>query len=88
MKWTESNFCCEFGGKEGSFVVKLDQTENRASRLFSQKEAIFKQGNRFLREACLGKSLFLTERQGFLIEGNFQGIPDRKKIFHRIKGDF
>ena len=45
MKWTESNFCCEFGGKEGSFVVKLDQTENGASRLFSQKEAIFKQGN-------------------------------------------
>ena len=46
VKWTESNFCCKFGGKEGSFVVKLDQIENGASRLFSQKEAIFKQGDR------------------------------------------
>lgn len=89
MKWTESNFCCEFGGKEGSFVVKLDQTENRASRSILTERSNFQTGKqRFLREACLGKSLFLTERQGFLIEGNFRGIPDRKKIFHRIKGDF
>ena len=38
MKWTESNFCCEFGGKEGSFVVKLDQTENGASSYSHRKK--------------------------------------------------